>query len=219
MRPRIRGGSSTIPGGVLEALRLGYSRTASALRRAAGPALWAAFAAAGAGMYFPAAAFNRFLSDRFALPFAVSVLPEEVLKLGMAWAAAALARRLGDPGKGLAAVAGATGFAALENLAYLGAFPGAGVFLRLGWALPLHVNGAALYALALASRRPGIAAAAAFLASAAYHAFFNAAAAADPPRPVILGGLVLNLAICVGLAFAARLRFAWGGILDGKPRL
>lgn len=219
MRARIRGGSSGIRERTLEALRLGYSRAASALRRAAGPALWVAFAAAGVGLYFPAAAFNRFLADRFALPFAVSVLPEEALKLGMAWTAAVLARRLGDPGKGLAAVAGATGFAALENLAYLGAFPGAGVFLRLGWALPLHVNGAALYALALASRRPGIAAAAAFLASAAYHAAFNAASAAGPPRPVILVGLVLNFAVCGGLAFAARLRFAWGGILDGKPRL
>ena len=217
--PRIRGVPPAIRKGALEALRYGYSRTASALRRAAGPALWTAFAAAGAGLYFPAAALNRFLAERFSLPFGVSVLPEEVLKLGLAWAAAALARRRRDPGTGLAAVAGATGFAALENLAYLGAFPGPGVFLRLGWALPLHVNGAALYALALASRRPGPAAAAAFCAAAAYHAAFNAAAAAGPSRPGILGGLVLNLAICGGLAFAARLRFAWGGILDGKPRL
>jgi len=177
------------------------------------------FAAAGAGLYPAAAAINRFLADRFALPFAVSVLPEELLKLGMAGGAAALARRLGDPGKGLAAVAGATGFAALENLAYLGAFPGAGVFLRLGWSLPLHVNGAALFALALASRRPGAAAAAALLASAAYHAAFNAAAAAAPAPLVTAGGVAINLVVCAGLAFAARLRFAWGGILDGKPRL
>ncbi len=205
--------------GLREAIRVAGTRAAAILRRPGGPVLTAVFAAAGAGLYPAAAAVNRFLADRFALPFAVSVLPEELLKLGMAWAAAVLARRLGDPGKGLAAVAGATGFAALENLAYHGAFPGAGVFLRLGWSLPLHVNGAALFALALASRRPGAAAAAALLASAAYHAAFNAAAAADPAPLAAAGGVAINLVICAGLAFAARLRFAWGGILNGKPRL
>lgn len=204
---------------ILKALRGAGDRAAGVLRRSGGPVLTAAFAAAGAGLYPAAAAVNRFLAGRFALPFAASVLPEEALKLGMAWAAAALARRLGDPGTGLAAVAGATGFAALENLAYLKAFPGAGVFLRLGWSLPLHVNGTALFALALASRRPGAAAAAALLVSTAYHAAYNAAAAADPTPLAVAGGVAVNLVICAGLAFAARLRFAWGGILDGKPRL
>ncbi len=205
--------------GIREALRGVGSCAAAFLRRPGGPVLTAAFAVLGAGLYPAAAAVNRFLADRFALPFALSVLPEEVLKLGMAWAAAALARRLGDPGKGLSAAAGATGFAALENLAYLRAFPGAGIFLRLGWSLPLHVNGTVLLALALASRRPGTAAAAAFAASTLVHAAFNAAAAAEPTPLAAAGGIALNLVICAGLAFAARLRFAWGGILDGKPRL
>ncbi len=219
MRPRHGGRMTPVPNRALKALGRWALRIAAAAQEPGTPLLFAVFAAAGAGLYIPAAAVNSILGDRFALPFAVSVLPEEALKLGMAWAAAALARRLGDPGKGLAAVAGATGFAAAENLAYLRAFPDASVFLRLGWALPLHVNGTALFALALASRRPGAAAAAALIAAAAFHAAFNAAAAANPAPLAVAGGIAMNLGICAGLAFAARLRFAWGGILDGKPRL
>ncbi|HRZ90779.1 MAG TPA: hypothetical protein P5117_14965, partial [Spirochaetia bacterium] len=83
--------------GIPAALRDAGTRAAAILRRPGGPVLTAVFAAAGAGLYPAAAAINRFLADRFALPFAVSVLPEELLKLGMAGAAAALARRLGDP--------------------------------------------------------------------------------------------------------------------------
>ncbi len=213
----------TAPDGALRGLARRAVRSLSGIRgflRGIPPGLLvsAGFLAAGAALYLPASALNRFLADRFSLPPVLSVLPEEVLKLGLALGAAALARRLRNPGLGLAAVLGATGFAAAENLAYMAAFPDAGVFLRLGWALPLHVNAAALFALSLAGRKPAAAAAGAFAASAAVHAAFNAAAATNPSPPVLLGGIVFNLALCAALAFRTRRRFAWGGILYGKSR-
>jgi len=188
------------------------------LKRPPGFLVSAGFLAVGAALYLPASALNRFLAERFSPPPVLSVLPEEALKLGLALGAAALARRLRNPGLGLAVVPGATGFAAAENLAYMAAFPDAGVFLRLGWALPLHVNAAALFALALASPRPAAAAAGAFAVSAAVHAAFNAAAVTHPSPPMLLGGIVFNLALCAALAFLTRRRFAWGGILYGKSR-
>ena len=183
-----------------------------------GPVLAAAFLAAGALLYPPVAFLNRLLAVLFSPPVILSVLPEEVLKLGLALAAAALARRFRNPALGLVAVLGAAAFGAAENLAYILAFPGSGVFLRLGWALPLHVNACALFALALASRRPAAAVPAAFVVSWVVHAAFNALASSKLSPVELAGGIVFNLALCAVLAAAAQARFAWGGILNGKSR-
>ncbi|MCK7483179.1 MAG: hypothetical protein M0C28_43605 [Candidatus Moduliflexus flocculans] len=110
---------------------------------------------------------------------------------------------------------GATRFAAAENLA-CGGLPGRGVFLRLGWALPLHVNarrpvrpvpcwpqargrgGRGLRGVRRGPRGDSVP---------------RPPASVPPGAP---GGIVFNLALCAALAFRTRRRFAWGGILYGK---
>lgn len=181
--------------------------------------LSAAALASGAALYPLAAVLNRLLAARLTLGPFLSVLPEEALKFGLALAALAAARRFKDPSLCLLAVAGATAFGALENLAYALSFPDSAVYLRLGWALPLHANAGALFALALSSRRPVAAGLGAFVLSAAIHAAFNALASAYPSAPVLAGGLLFNFIACAGLAAAAYTRFAWGGVLHGSSRL
>ncbi|MCK7577136.1 MAG: hypothetical protein MZV65_15735 [Chromatiales bacterium] len=124
------------------------------------------------------------------------MLPEEALKL--AWPSGRLSWPAGSgiPAPGLAAVPGATGFGAVENLAYMAAFPDAGVFLRLA-TLPLHVNAATLFAL-VGLKRPAAAAVGVSAVSAAVHAAFSRRAAATHPSQVlkkVVGVFVLTLAI------------------------
>ncbi|MBP7264840.1 MAG: hypothetical protein KBB32_11730 [Spirochaetia bacterium] len=134
---------------------------------------------------------------------------EEILRLGLALLAGTLVATTGSPRSWVLYGVLASAFMGLaENLSYLAAFPTADVYWRLGYALPVHVNAAAAYALALELvRRSGRlwVPAAALGLGLGWHALFNLAATYTRHPAVPAAGSALNLALMLGLAMAAGL--------------
>lgn len=146
---------------------------------------------------------------------AASVLVEEGVKalliLGYALGEGpreALRRRLGGeldegeegaprwPGLALAAI---VVFAAAENLAYLLAFPGPGVFARLLWALPVHLGAALAFIVAL-QRGRAVGIALALLLALGWHLSANLLASSGPSAGLLALGAALSLLGLLGLS-------------------
>ncbi|TFG81183.1 MAG: hypothetical protein E4H20_10335 [Spirochaetales bacterium] len=112
--------------------------------------------------------------------------------------------------------------ASAENLSYLAAFPSADVYWRLGYSLPIHVNAAALYAVALAPS-PNAARAAtalrggvAFLVGWGWHAAFNVVAGIHPFAALPALGSALNLGALIILVVLIESTFVIQGALHGR---
>ena len=133
-----------------------------------------------------------------------------------------LARRLS---LGLVAVAV---FAGVENLAYLFAFPEAGVLARLAWSVPVHLAaglGQALGFLLLFSRLEGgrgrsamawLAAAGGLCLAAAWHAGANLLVSGPlSPRAFTVGAVAANL-LCLALLVQFLKHAYLGGFLHGS---
>jgi len=151
-----------------------------------------------------------------ALGLAANALIEETLRLGLALGAALwIRRRRLPPETACLAVMASLVVAMLENLGYLARFPTTDVYWRLGYALPVHVNAALLYALATVPTPRGAGARRAALSIAAllvawgWHAGLNAMAALKPFPGLAALGTILNLSLLSTLVVASAIRYGY----------
>ncbi|HUX37511.1 MAG TPA: hypothetical protein VMV44_06365 [Rectinemataceae bacterium] len=100
------------------------------------------------------------------------------------------------PGLALAAI---VVFATAENLSYLVVFPGADMFFRLSWSLPVHIAGAMALILAL-ERGRATTTTLAILFAIAWHLAANAIASTGPAVPVLLAGSAASLIVIAALS-------------------
>ena len=161
-----------------------------------------------------------------ALGLAANALIEETLRLGLALGAALwIRRRRLPPETACLAVMASLVVAMLENLGYLARFPTTDVYWRLGYALPVHVNAALLYALATvpaprrlaadgaaprgAGARRAALSIAALLVAWGWHTAFNATAALKPFSGLAALGTILNLSLLSTLVVASAIRYGY----------
>lgn len=197
------------------------------------PALQDALVTVGAGVALYGAAAG--LETVSGVGLAVSAILEELLKVAVLLVFGWTGRRAMGEGEtrrlarsralGLArglslGLVTVTVFAGAENLAYLAAFPEAGVLARLVWSLPVHLVAALTEALGILClfrwRRAGVAFLLGLAALAmAWHATANLLASHQLAFPVFAGGVVAaNLLFLVLLSQFLRHAYL-GGFLHG----
>ncbi len=202
---------------------------------------------AGAALFAAAAAIERLLGTS---PAVSAVLEESlktisILSIGY-FAYRASMRRPDAPGTGrerrarLAAARGISlglastlAFAGIENLAYLFAFPEAGILARLAWSLPVHLVAALLEALGALASLTALAAFAAgrrsrlralasggalvalVAAGSAWHAAANVLVDSGIASWTYVGGATASLALAQVLVRVVTRRAYNGGFLHG----
>lgn len=145
---------------------------------------------------------------------------EEALRLLVALTAISIIRRLRlDPSLATIAALASCSLAALENASYVAAFPTLDAYWRLGYAMPIHIGAAMLYALSTAGplrerprRRRWMLVAASLLAAWAWHTAFNGAAGYAPLAVVAPIGTILNVIMIAALVGASAIRFGYWSV-------
>jgi len=139
----------------------------------------------GAGLFFPVSFCERLLGSGIL----ASVLVEEGLKLALflLLEAAALREPRGRESLYRYPLYAITGFATVENLAYLLRAPTSSIYERLLFAFPIHLNTGLCFALAFLPGRPSLYPAF-FLLSLAYHFGLNTLALVLAGTPVLAVG-------------------------------
>lgn len=154
------------------------------------------------------------------LALAANAGVEELLRLGIALATIRIIRKLDlEPGLATLAVLASCSLAILENASYVAAFPTLDAYWRLGYALPIHVCAATLYALSTAAPRSAAArmprwmvVAVSLMAAWLWHTAFNITATYAPFSLVAPAGTALNLAALAALVVASAIRFGYWSI-------
>ena len=184
------------------------------LSLAVGIALWIGDRAAQSAMQALMEGWPRWLV------LATNAGIEEALRLIVALATMAAIHRLDlEPSMATMAAIASCCLAALENASYVAAFPTLDAYWRLGYALPIHIGAATLYALSTAAprrerpRMPRWAlVVASLLAAWAWHTAFNGAATYAPFALVAPIGTIVNMIMLAALVGVAAIRFGYWSI-------